>query len=62
MNNIYAMLNQKNMMMQFEEFRKTFTGNPQEEVQKLLDSGKMSADQFNRLSQMATQFQSMFGK
>ena len=63
MNNpIFAALNQKNMLAQFEEFRKTFTGNPKEEVQKLLDSGQMSQEQFNRLSQMANQLQSLLGK
>ena len=62
MNNpIFAALNQKNMLTQFEEFRKTFTGNPKEEVQKLLDSGQMSQEQFNRLSQMANQIQSLLG-
>ena len=57
MNNLYAMLNSKNMLSQFEQFKRTFTGNPQEEVQKLLDSGRMSAEQYNRLSEMAIQFQ-----
>lgn len=57
MNNLYAMLNSKNILSQFEQFKRTFTGNPQEEVQKLLDSGRMSAEQYNRLSEMATQFQ-----
>ena len=56
MNNpIFNALNQNNMMVQFDEFRKTFTGDPKEEVQKLLDSGKMSQSDFNRLSQMANQ-------
>lgn len=51
-----------NMMDQFNQFRNTFQGNPKEEVQKLLDSGKMTQDQFNRLAEQATQIQRMFGK
>lgn len=45
------------IMQQFNQFRQTFKGNPQEEVQKLLDSGRMSQDQFKRLSEMANQLQ-----
>ncbi len=48
-----------NGIMQFinevQSFQKTFKGNPQEEVQKLLDSGKLSQAQFNQLAQMANQ-------
>ena len=62
MNNLYQMLNGNNIIAQFEQFRRTFTGNPQEEVQKLLDSGRLSQDQFNRLSQQATQLQQLLGK
>lgn len=61
-NPIYSALNQKNMMAQFEEFKKSFTGDPKAEVQKLLDSGKMSQDEFNRLANMANQMIQMFGK
>ena len=59
MNNLYQELNKNNLFAQFEQFRKGFTGNPREEVQKLLDSGRMDQQTFNRLSQIATQLQSM---
>lgn len=59
MNNLYQELNKNNIVAQFEQFKKGFTGNPREEVQKLLDSGKMDQETFNRLSQIATQLQSM---
>ena len=61
-NPIFSALNQNNMLQQFQEFKKTFTGDPREEVQKLLDSGKMSQEEFNRLANMANQMQSLFGK
>ena len=48
-----------NMMTQLNQFRQTFQGNPKQQVQQLLNSGKMSQEQFNQLSQMATQIQNM---
>ena len=50
--------NIQQMKAQFEQFRKNFQGNPQEKVQELLNSGKMSQEQLNQLKQMA---QNMFG-
>lgn len=48
-----------NMMGQFQQFKRTFQGDPKAQVQQLLDSGQMSQEQFNKLSQLATQFQNM---
>ena len=59
MNNLYQELNKNNIIAQFEQFKKSFNGNPREEVQKLLDSGRMTQEQYNRLSQIATQLQSL---
>lgn len=50
-----------NMIQQFQQFKKQMQGvNPQEEVQKLLQSGKISQDQLNRIQQMAQQMQGLF--
>ena len=46
------------MMQQFQQFRQNFQGDPKQEVQKLLQSGKMSQQQLNQLQAMAQQFQS----
>lgn len=48
-----------NMINQFNNFKKNYSGDPKQQVQQLLDSGQMSQQQFNQLSQMATQFQQM---
>ena len=40
---------------QAKQMRKTFNGNPQQVVQNLLNSGRMSQSQFNQLSQIANQ-------
>lgn len=47
----------QNFMNQFNQFRQTFNGqqNPQQMVQQLLNSGRMTQEQFNQLSQMANQ-------
>ena len=46
-----------NMLQQFQQFRQKMQGvNPQEEVQKLLQSGKISQAQLDKDQQMAQQF------
>lgn len=47
------------MMQQFQQFKANFQGDPQQEVQKLLQSGKISQQQLNQLLEMAKQFQSL---
>ena len=42
---------------QLDQFRKTFTGDPRAEVQKMLNSGRLSQAQYNRYAQLATQIQ-----
>ena len=45
------------MIQQFNQFRKTFNGNPQQAVMNLMRQGMMSNAQFQQLAQMASQFQ-----
>ena len=47
------------MMQQFQQFRQNFKGDPKAEVEKLLQSGKLSQSQLDQLQQMAKQFQSL---
>ena len=49
-----------NMVQQFNQFRQTFQGDPQEQVQQLLNSGQMTQEQFAQLQQMAQQFGQFF--
>ena len=51
--------NMANMLQQFQQFKSSFTGDPQQQVMQLLNSGKMSQEQFNQLQMMAKQFQGM---
>ena len=50
-----------NVLQQFQQFKKQMQGvNPQEEVQKLLQSGKISQAQLDKAQQMAQQMQGLF--
>ena len=49
----------QHMMQQFQQFKANFQGDPQQEVQKLLQSGKITQQQLNQIQQMAKQFQTM---
>lgn len=53
--------NQGNMLQRFQQFRQNFHGDPRQQVQQLLNSGKVSQQQYNQAVQMAQQFQRMFG-
>ena len=44
------------MMQQFRQFRATFQGDPKAEVEKLLQSGRMSQQQLDQLQGAARQF------
>ena len=43
------------MIQQIIDFKKSFTGNPQQMVQQMLNSGRLSQAQFNRYAQQANQ-------
>ena len=50
-----------NMLQRFQQFRQSFQGDPRQQIQQLLNSGRVSQDQYNRAVQMAQQFQKMMG-
>ena len=45
------------MIQQFNQFRKSFNGKPQQAVMNMLRQGMMTNAQFQQLAQMANQFQ-----
>lgn len=53
--------NIQQIMQQFNQFRQSFQGNPQQQIQQLMNSGKVSQQDYNRAYQMAQQFQQMMG-
>lgn len=56
MNNLYKQLNpMANMIEQFNQFKQNFHGDAKAQVQRMLNSGQITQEQFNRASQMANQ-------
>ena len=47
--------NMANLLSQFNQFRSTFSGNPEQKARQLLASGQMSQEQFNQYAQIANQ-------
>jgi len=50
-----------NIMQRFQQFQQMFRGDPRQQVQQLLNSGKVSQQQYNSAVQMAQQLQRMLG-
>lgn len=44
------------ILSRFNQFKQNFNGDPKAKVQELLNTGQMSQEQFNQLSQMANTF------
>jgi len=67
MNPLYQMMGgaspngMPNILQRFQQFRQTFQGDPRQQVQQLLNSGRVSQSQYNQAVQMAQQFQRMLG-
>lgn len=63
---IFNDLNRGNGMMQmvqqFRQFQQNFRGDPRQQIQQLLNSGRVSQDQYNRAVQMAQQLQMFLKK
>ena len=59
-NRLYQSMGKQNnpleqLAQQARDFRKQFSGNPRQEVERLLRTGQMSQSDFNRYSQIAQQ-------
>lgn len=48
-----------NFINQFNQFRQTFTGNPEAQVKQMLQNGQMSQAQFEQLAQTANQLRKL---
>ncbi len=51
-----------NILQRFQQFQQMFRGDPRQQVQQLLNSGKVSQQQYNSAVQMAQQLQRIMGK
>lgn len=60
-NPIYGLLNgqQNNMLAQFQRFKQSFNGDPNQTINQMLQSGKVTQEQVNRATQIANQMKGM---
>ena len=63
-NPIYGLLNgqQNNMLAQFQKFKQSFNGDPNQTINQMLQSGKVTQEQVNRATQIANQMKGMLPK
>lgn len=65
MNPLYNAMQPQNqtsgLLQRFQQFRQSFTGDPRQQVQNLLNSGRVSQAQYNNAVQMTQQLQKMLG-
>ena len=52
--------NMGDFVNRFNQFASTFVGNPEQQVRQLLQSGRMSQEQFNQFAQTANQLRQLF--
>lgn len=50
-----------NLVAEAKRLQQTFQGNPKDEVQKMLNDGRLSQAQFNQYAQIATNIMSAMG-
>ena len=66
MNEIYRQMQMQNpvnnFMQRFQQFQKVFNGDPQQQIQQLLNSGRVSQAQYNNAYQMAQQMMKLLNK
>lgn len=53
--------NQGDLLQRFMQFKNGFSGNAQQQVQNLLNSGRITQDQYNKAVQQAKELQKMLG-
>lgn len=60
-NPIFSLFNQPTnpMVAQFMQFKKNYNGDAKQQVQELLNSGKITQEQYNRAVEMANQLQEL---
>lgn len=60
-NPIYNLLNgqQNNLLAQFQQFKQSFKGDPNQTINQMLQSGKVTQEQVNRATQIANQMKGM---
>ena len=59
---MFGNMNQMGGMMQkFQQFQQMFRGDPRQQIQQMMNSGKINQQQYNQAVQMAQQMRRMMG-
>ena len=64
-NPLFNMMGQQmpgGIMQRFQQFAQMFRGDPRQQIQQMLNSGRISQGQYNQAVQMAQQLQRMMGR
>ena len=59
MNNPFGQM--QALMQRFQQFQNTFKGNANQQIQQMMNSGKVNQQMYNQAVQSAQQFQRMLG-
>lgn len=51
--------NMTQILQQFQQFKNGFRGDPRQQIQQMLNSGRVTQEQYNRAVQLAQQLQGM---
>ena len=66
MNDLYRQMQPQNQMngflQRFQQFQRAFSGDPQQQIQQLVNSGRISQAQYNSAYQMAQQMMKLINK
>ena len=62
MNSLYNQLGNNDFMQRFNQFRASFRGDPQQQIQQMLQSGRITQAQLNDAQSKAMQIMKMLGK
>ena len=65
-NPLFSMLGNQQPMtglfQRFQQFQQMFRGDPRQQIQQMMSSGKINQQQYNQAVQMAQQMRRMMGK
>ena len=56
------MMQQHPLMQKFQQFQQSFKGDPGQQIQQLMNSGRINQQQYNQAVQMAQQLKRFLGK
>lgn len=60
MNNPFGQM--QNLMQSFQRFKQSFSGDASQQIQQMMNAGKVNQNQYNQAVQMAQQFARMLGR